>query len=293
MNKEERAIEIIKLGAQMSLQYYDKPIICRYSGGKDSEVLLDLFIKSGVEFEVWHSHTTVDAPETVYHVRKVFKSLEQKGINAKIIYPEKTMWELIVKNGIPPTRQFRYCCSILKENSGKKGGKVVATGVRKAEGSGRKDREEFETFASSKKNKKAAPYEIMLNNDNGDSRRIIERCVMKGEILVNPIVEWTNSDIWKYIRGNNIKYNPLYDMGYTRVGCIGCPMAGAKNMKAEFTRYPVYKKNYIKSFDKMIAKRLADGKSTEWSSGEEVMKWWINDDVLEGQIGIFENREGE
>ena len=60
----------------MSKRYYDAPIICTYSGGKDSDVLLDLFIRSGVEFEAHNSHTTVDAPDTVYYIREKFRGLK-------------------------------------------------------------------------------------------------------------------------------------------------------------------------------------------------------------------------
>ncbi len=79
MDKEQKAIERIKLASQLSLQKYGKPLICTYSGGKDSDVLLELFKRSGVPFEAHNSHTTVDAPETVYHIRKVFHDLENEG----------------------------------------------------------------------------------------------------------------------------------------------------------------------------------------------------------------------
>ena len=80
MDLEAKSIERIKLASEMSKRYYDAPIICTYSGGKDSDVLLDLFIRSNVEFEVHNSHTTVDAPDTVYYIREKFRGLKEKGI---------------------------------------------------------------------------------------------------------------------------------------------------------------------------------------------------------------------
>lgn len=59
---EQKAIERIKIASEMSLSYYQKPLVCTYSGGKDSDVMLELFKRSGVPFEVHNSHTTVDAP---------------------------------------------------------------------------------------------------------------------------------------------------------------------------------------------------------------------------------------
>lgn len=68
MDLEQKAIERIQTASEMSLNYYKKPLVCTYSGGKDSDVMLELFRRSGVPFEVHHSHTTVDAPQTVYHI---------------------------------------------------------------------------------------------------------------------------------------------------------------------------------------------------------------------------------
>ena len=62
MDKEHTAIERIKLASEMSLRHYGKPLVCTYSGGKDSEVMLELFKRSGIPFEVHNSHTTADAP---------------------------------------------------------------------------------------------------------------------------------------------------------------------------------------------------------------------------------------
>ena len=76
----KKSIDRVKLASDMSLSHYGKPLVCEYSGGKDSDVLLWVFEQSGVPFEVHNSHTTVDAPPTVYHIRETFKRLELKGV---------------------------------------------------------------------------------------------------------------------------------------------------------------------------------------------------------------------
>lgn len=86
MDLEQKSIERIKMASEMSLHHYGKPLICTYSGGKDSDVMLELFKRSGVPFEVQNSHTTVDAPPTVYHIREVFRELEFSGIPCSIDY---------------------------------------------------------------------------------------------------------------------------------------------------------------------------------------------------------------
>lgn len=107
MDLEKISIERIRMASEMSLRHYEKPIVCTYSGGKDSDVMLELFKRSGVPFEVHNSHTTVDAPQTVYHIREKFKELENLGIKCEIEKPlinksdpkkrRFTMWSLIVK----------------------------------------------------------------------------------------------------------------------------------------------------------------------------------------------------
>ena len=86
MDLEQKAIERIRLASDLSLKHYNKPLVCEYSGGKDSDVLLELFRMSGIPFEVHNSHTTVDAPQTVRHIKNTFSELTDKGIKCEIDY---------------------------------------------------------------------------------------------------------------------------------------------------------------------------------------------------------------
>lgn len=137
----------------MSNAYYGKPLVICYSGGKDSDVLVRLAEEClGTDFEVLNSHTTVDAPQTVKHIEKVFKRLNEKGIKTiyKNRFPVKhTMWELIEKKKIPPTRVVRYCCAVLKETGTKN--RIAALGVREDESTGRQGRGAFGIRGGSKK----------------------------------------------------------------------------------------------------------------------------------------------
>lgn len=143
--------EVLKLASEMSLEYYQKPLILTYSGGKDSDVLVQLALEclKPNEFEVLNSHTTVDAPETVYYIRDRFKELEKMGVKTTVKLPRDkegnliSMWSLIEQKQIPPTRLVRYCCKELKETSTPN--RFVATGVRESESTGRKGREVFAT----------------------------------------------------------------------------------------------------------------------------------------------------
>jgi phosphoadenosine phosphosulfate reductase len=280
------------MASEMSLHHYELPLICTYSGGKDSDVMLELFKRSGIPFEVRNSHTTADAPETVYHIRKVFCDLELKGIKCKIDYHRQadgtatTMWNLIPKKLMPPTRLVRYCCSVLKESGNHN--RMIATGVRWSESNARKKRESFEVIGKTKKDKVVVSDEKMLLSDNDDRRRLFERCEIKGETVVNPIIDWGEKDIWDFIRQEHISTNVLYSCGYERVGCIGCPMAGKNMRKKEFSDFPKYKDAYIRAFNAMLAVRKQRGLSTRWKTAEEVFLWWMGDDNIPGQMS-FEN----
>ena len=79
MDVEKTAIERLRMASDMSLRLYKQPLVITYSEGKDSDVLLHLAGKAGIPYEVLHSLTTADAPETVYHVKNTFRKLEIRG----------------------------------------------------------------------------------------------------------------------------------------------------------------------------------------------------------------------
>lgn len=295
MGLEEKAIERIRMGSEMSLSYYKKPLVCTYSGGKDSDVMLELFKRAGVPFEVHHSHTTADAPPTVYHIRETFRKLELQGVKCNIDYHDQpgggrtTMWNLITKKMMPPTRLMRYCCSVLKETGC--ANRMIATGIRWNESKNREGRESFETVTSKRKDAIHVSDEKMLLTDNDDRRRLFERCEMKAKTVVNPIIDWSDYEIWDFYRSECKCHNPLYDMGFTRVGCIGCPMAG-KGRWMEFREFPEYKDMYISAFDRILEARKEKGLEYRndtykaWKCGKDVFLWWMEDKNVPGQMSF-------
>ena len=272
--KEKRAIEYLK-----AFEPKDEPYYLCYSGGKDSDAIRILASLAGVKHDIENSHTTVDAPETVRYIRSI------PGVH--INYPEKSMWQLIVETGMPPTRIVRYCCAELKERGGK--GRVKITGVRKEESTARAANGGLvKVIGKPKTMEKAAiemgaEYEItpkggiVLNHDNAATRQFVEHCYRTTSTMINPIIDWTNNDVWEFLHHYGCQSNPLYRNGFCRVGCIGCPLGGYKSMKREFALYPKYQENYIRAFDKMIARRRERGLETPWNSGEECFTWWIGD----------------
>ena len=195
-----------------------------------------------------------------------------------------SMWSLIPQKLMPPTRLVRYCCSVLKEQGG--AGRFISTGVRWDESTSRKaNRGIYEKIASEKTQR------IILNNDNDDRRMLFENCRLKAKRVVNPIIDWTDDDVWGFIQDAKIPLNPLYSEGFCRVGCVGCPMAGKKREK-EFARWPKYKDMYISAFDRMLEERKRRGKMRDSSpmgnTGLDVFNWWMEYDILPGQMNFDE-----
>lgn len=289
MDKERVAIERLREASNMSLQIYGQPLVVTVSGGKDSSVCAALAKRAEIPYELQHNLTTADAPETVRFVLDDFKRHESEGVKCVINYPaydgrRVSMWSLIPQKLMPPTRLARYCCSVLKERGG--AGRFITTGVRWAESESRRNnRGIYETLGANKKQK------VILNNDNDDRRRLFESCKLQAKRVCNPIVDWSNSDIWDYVNSEHLPLNPLYQSGFSRVGCIGCPMAGTRGRQREFSQYPRYKGNYIRAFARMLQARKRLGVSGVWrmgTTGEEVFHWWMEDGVIPGQVDILE-----
>ena len=285
IEKEKRAIQYLKAFEPESEPYY----LC-YSGGKDSDAIRILAQLAGVNHDTVHNHTTVDAPETVRYIRSI--------PDVKIEYPEITMWDLIVKKLFPPTRLIRYCCSVFKESGGK--GRVKVTGVRWAESKGRQDNQGLATIIGKPKTVQKLGEEInadftltdkggvVLNTDNDVNRRFVEQCYRTTSTLINPIIDWTDDEVWEFLHYYGCQSNPLYQCGENRIGCVGCPLADFRQMKRDFVRYPKYEKLYIKAFDRMVEARKEKGLETRasWRNGKDVMKWWVGDDPM--QLSMFD-----
>ncbi len=231
-----------------------------FSGGKDSVVCYYLAKMAGVKF-VAHVSPTPDPPELIRFRRKYFPDVIEEKCNkftkrqagGKFEGKPKNIFNLIASRKTPPTRLIRYCCDELKEKVGNEGDTVIV-GVRWAESSNRK--------------------------------KLSMVSMYKGKKMVRPIIEWTDEEVWEFIRTYNLPYCELYDQGWDRLGCVGCPLSS--NQMKEFEAYPKYKENYIRAFDRML--RNLDNTST-WKTGEDVMEWWLNknkEKPLEGQCSMFE-----
>jgi len=159
-----------------------------------------------------------------------------------------------------------YCCEVYKEGGGS--GRVVLTGIRAAE--------------SVKRGK----------------RRMVEICMKDpSKRFVHPLIDWSELQIWSYIRSNNIAYCELYDQGFARLGCLFCPMAYYKHRQAQVRRYPRYVAVFRKAFLKLYAERKKAGAKSidRWTDGNAMFEWWIGDgrDERGQQLMHFDSDEVE
>lgn len=135
----------------------------------------------------------------------------------------------------------------------------------------------------------------MLNFDNEilrDNADIMSHCFRTRKTMLNPIVDWTDRDVWDFLHHYGCESNPLYQCGEDRIGCVGCPLSGEKQQEHDFIRYPKIRANYVRAFDRMLKVREAEGKSNgSWTDGESVMRWWLKDDTIDGQLSFFDEDE--
>lgn len=214
--KIEKAIKLIKSAGKMA-EKKGQPVEISYSGGKDSDVILELARMSGINFRAIYKNTTIDPPGTIKHC------IEQ---GVEIIRPKKTFFEIIQQKGFPMFYR-RFCCSILKEY---KIYDIAVQGIRRSEST-----------------KRAARYK--------ESEPIICRIYNSKENHVNivlPILEWTDADVEKFIAERNIKCHQLYYNKngrfnvHCRLGCMGCPLPWNRS-KDDFKKHPALVKAWIKN----------------------------------------------
>jgi phosphoadenosine phosphosulfate reductase len=188
--------------------------------------------------------------------------------NPKLRGKQITMWNLIPEKKMPPTRIVRYCCAELKEPHGE--GRFVVTGVRKAESAKRSKRGGLEL--AEKKSHRMSNYD-----PDYPTEEMMYHCQMWARKMLNPIIDWTEEEVWEFIDRYKIPYCELYDQGFDRLGCIGCPMGTVAHRQMEFERYPKYKQAYIRCFQRMIDKRIQEGGEQIEKTGEERFESFLHE----------------
>lgn len=291
--KVEVAYERFRWAAKEADRLFDMPLVVRYSGGKDSDVILQLAKESGVPFRVTHNLTTADPPDNVYYIRGVFARLREEGIDCRINVPKRSLWRIMRETLVIPSRLVRVCCRELKERK-MPDAPYIVTGVRWAESAGRRAKSGIAmvhtTHLATREGEQVAAAAGLLTTDDASSRRLFEQCQMRGVRVLNPIIDWSNDDVWDYLASRGIEGNPLYKEGWKRIGCVGCPLAGRRARELAFARYPKLYKAWAESIAYVIARRKEMGDpmflaGKEVESVEDILGAW-DGKTLKGGGGV-------
>lgn len=296
--KVEVAFERFRWAAREAERLFDMPLVVQYSGGKDSDVILQLAKESGVPFRVTHNLTTADPPDNVYYIRRVFALLREEGIDCRINVPKRSLWRIMRETLVIPSRMIRVCCSELKERK-MPDAPYIVTGVRWAESAARRSKSGIAmvhtasvphpTSPRRTGGEQAAAAAGLLTTDDASSRRLFEQCQMRGVRVLNPIIDWSDEDVWSYLASRGIEGNPLYKEGWTRIGCVGCPLAVRRVRELAFARYPGLYKAWAESIAYVIARRKAMGNpmflgGKEIESVDDVLGTWDGKTLKGGWI---------
>jgi len=204
------------------------------SGGKDSLVTLHLALRVDPRIPVIFNNTTVEFPETIKFVTKL---AEDWSFDLHVTKPQVPFFAAIKSRGWA-THDNRWCCGPYKDEPAfefivKEKIAAEITGTTRTESIYRRS---LTPFRMPKKD----PY------------------IMR----INPIYDWNEWEVWAYIRQNKLPYNPLYDLGYRRIGCWCCPING-------WTHYRRLRKTHPRMYDflsKFVPEHPAICKLSAWKS---------------------------
>lgn len=241
--KIKQAIGLLQIHEATAKRLFPEGYWVAYSGGKDSDVILELAKMADVAYKLAYNVTTIDPPELVRYIKREHPEVEFQRPKVALLT------RLTDKSCGPPTRIARWCCEEYKEQGGNGWTKLI--GVRAAESA----------------NRKRLWKQITPNR--------------KGGVILCPIVYWTDRDVWEFHRLRGIPHCCLYDEGFKRLGCIGCPLAGPKMQTKEFERWPRYERLWRQAFDRFwerwhgVPTRAGKRRWFEdLGSAEGLWQWW-------------------
>ncbi len=174
-----------------------KEVVASFSGGKDSLVAMYLTLEAGIEPKVLFNNTGIELPETV---ETVYRTVGKLGLELIEASAEERFWDAVYKLGIPG-RDYRWCCKVCKLAP-------LARTVKKLWSWGALNVVGQRAFES-------------LDRARSPS---VWRLRWAPQLLnVSPINYWSQMEVWMYIEMKKLEPNPLYYMGYERIGCFMCP----------------------------------------------------------------------
>lgn len=255
----EQSVALIRKAERLAKLYDpENGFYLAFSGGKDSQALYHVTKLTGVAFKAHFSPTSVDPPQVIRFIKTNYPDCQFEKI-------DKSMYQVAKEMGMVPTMKLRWCCAKFKESAG--AGKVTLTGVRHAESvkrakrkavevTGHKFAGEIDEFFEWSAEKIAKKVKNLNQDEFSRDKEQEVRCINgKDSIIINPIIEWTDADVWDFLnKVVQVPHCELYDPPFNRhrIGCILCPMSSHKTKLRDIELYPHAKKKWLEVFEYFI-----------------------------------------
>lgn len=230
----------------MRLREFEPPdgyILC-FSGGKDSTVLKALADEAGVKYEAHYHVTTMDPPPVIRYMRRHHPDvIFDKPVHGKSFAQR-------LERKAFPLRQRRWCCEEFKERSFP--GRVMLMGMRAAE-----------------------------RRASGGGTTLVRVCRRTGARAVQPVFDWSDEEVWSYIRARGLPYCELYDEGWTRIGCVCCPFTSTAEIARSRERWPAMFRALRRGLQRRWNEHLqpnAVASVARFASADELFDAWLQHD---------------
>lgn len=179
--------------------------------GAEDQVILDMVCRLGLDLPVF----TLDTGRLFRETYELIETTQRRyGRSIKVFFPKAAaVEEMVEEHGVNLFRksidQRHHCCQVRK----------------------------LEPLARA-----LAPYDAWvcgLRRDQAESRADVPVVGPdgKGRLKINPLANWTQEQVWAYIRANDVPYNPLHDQGFLSIGCACCTRAVAPGEPARAGRW--------------------------------------------------------
>jgi len=182
------------------LDHFGERIVLSTSLGVEDQVLTEMVVRQNPEAKIFTLDTGRLFPETYELIARTNKHF---GIRIRTYFPDhKKVEEMVAKHGInlfyDSMEKRKLCCHVRK----------VAQLPRAFEG--------------------MDAWICGLRKDQSVSRffsKLVEWDQNNGLIRINPLINWSEKDVWDYVKKRKIPYNMLHDRGFPSIGCEPCTRA--------------------------------------------------------------------
>ncbi|GAB6147859.1 phosphoadenosine phosphosulfate reductase domain-containing protein [Stetteria hydrogenophila] len=244
---KSRALKFI----HVMVEKVKKPVLVSFSGGKDSLVALHLTLEAGYRPTLIFNDTGIEMPETIKAVEEVSKTW---GLEVLVASAGDSFWRGAELVG-PPGKDYRWCCKVAK----------LAPLARLL-------KEKYPDGAINIVGQRA--FESL---DRARSPRVWRNKWFPTILNISPVQEWSQLLVWLYIWKHKLPYNPLYDMGFDRIGCFMCPAGNLAEYEVVKETHPELWSKWEEFLERWATQRLGFTREQARLWVERGLWRWLSD----------------